>query len=91
MYSYVHRWLLLCPRTAHHSNGRIHVFDFTLVSSTEFALHGTGRSLASIGRDSARIYGRAEQLRILRKMRREKRAPIVAEPIFMKGDPPCIA
>ena len=67
------------------------MFDFTLVSSTEFALRGTGHSLASIGHDSARIYGRAEQLRILRNLRRKRRAPAIAEPTFLKGDSPWIA
>lgn len=67
------------------------MIDITLISSVEFALYTTGHSLASIGHDSARIYGRAEQLRILRNLRRERSATVVAEPTFLKGESPWIA
>ena len=69
------------------------MLDFTLVHSTEFALSGSGHSLVSIGRGSTRLYGRAEQLRILKGIRRERSAGqmIDSEPEFLKGEPPCIA
>jgi hypothetical protein len=67
------------------------VLDFTLVHSTEFALRGgSGRTLVAIGHDSARLYGRAEQLRILARMKREKRE-IPTNIHLLKGEPPCIA
>ena len=50
------------------------MLDFTLVHSTEFALTGSGHSSSPIGRDSARLYGRHEQLRLLRRARRSKTA-----------------
>ena len=68
------------------------MLDFTLVHSTEFALTGSGHSLVSIGRDSTRLYGRHEQLRLLRRARRAK--PAVEDGTnltVVEGGPPCIA
>lgn len=69
------------------------VLDFTLVHSTEFALRGSGHSLVSIGREGTRLYGRAEQLRILKRVQRENRPSRskASEPELLKGEPPCIA